>query len=292
MSLTNPSSGPGGGVAISELEYEQFCELFYRTTGIRFGAHKRYFVDKRIVDRINATGKKSFADYMRSLRADPHGVEMQFLVDSMTVNETYFYREHEYLDLLASALLPRVTDGRPRGKEVKVWSMPCSSGEEPYSIALKLLEDWDDVDNYDVSIFGSDIDSKVIERSRAGLYSDRSVHKLPASVKKKYFTREGSTGWRIIEELRESVDFRKCNATDRTQMMRYQQMDVIFCRNMLIYFDDVSRRKCIDAFYDALRPGGFLVLGASESIGQTSRLFEAERVRGLVVYRRPAQGGR
>lgn len=272
--------------SISEGEYKQFCEYFYRKTGIRFSAQKRYFVDKRIADRISEGDHKSFGAWFRSLRLNPASPELQALVDSMTVNETYFYREIEQLDLLVEQVLPELAvSGGPRDA-VRIWSMPCSTGEEPYSLAIKLLEDWSQVDDFDIGLFGTDIDSKVIEKAQVGLFSDRSVNRLSVDLRQRYFSKEPQ-GWRIIEELRESIDFRRVNALDRLAMSRFSNFDVIFCRNMLIYFDDISRRKCLDAFYDALRPGGFLFLGMSESLGQTTSLFETERSQGTVVYRRP-----
>lgn len=282
---------PASKVSISDGEYQQFCEFFYRKTGIRFGEQKRYFVDKRITDRITVGGHANFAAWFRTMRMNPMSPDFQDLVDSMTVNETYFFRETEQLDALISDVLPAVSELDARREAVRIASMPCSTGEEPYSLAIRLLEDWDRVDEFDIGLFGTDIDSKVIEKAKAGLYSDRSVHKLSGVLKKKYFTKE-PTGWRIVEELRESIDFRRLNVLDRVGMSRFSDFDVIFCRNMLIYFDDISRRKCLDGFYDALRPGGFLFLGMSESLGRTTSLFEVERSRGTVVYRKPRKKGR
>ncbi|MEL6185226.1 MAG: protein-glutamate O-methyltransferase CheR, partial [Myxococcota bacterium] len=195
---------------LSESEYDNFCEFFYRKTGIRFSNQKRYFVDKRIADRITESGRGNFGIWFRSLRLDNDPEELQHLVDALTVNETYFYRETEQLDLLLGKILPEVLNVPGHPDEVRIWSMPCSSGEEPYSIALRLLEDWEDVDRYDISIFGTDIDSKMIQRARAGLYSERSVQKLGRSLRSRYFQQE-KQGWRIVEELRSSIDFRRVN---------------------------------------------------------------------------------
>ena len=276
---------------LSESEYDNFCEFFYRKTGIRFSAQKRYFVDKRIADRISDSGRDNFGVWFRNLRLDKDPEELQHLVDALTVNETYFYRETEQLDLLLGKILPEVLGVPGHPDEVRIWSMPCSSGEEPYSIALRLLEDWDEVDRYVISIFGTDIDSKMIQRARAGLYSERSVQKLGRSLRSRYFQQE-KQGWRIVEELRSSIDFRRVNALERTAMRRFKDIDVIFCRNMLIYFDDLSRRKCVDALYDALRPGGYLFMGMSESLGRVPTHFDVERHRGSIVYRKPMKGGR
>lgn len=276
--------------ALTPTDYDHFCEFFYRKTGIRFSPQKRYFVDKRIADRIEESESTSFGGWFRSLRLGNDAEEIQKLVDALTVNETYFYRETEQLDLLVQQILPRVLDVSGHPEEVRIWSMPCSSGEEPYSIALRLLEDWAEVDRYDISIFGTDIDSKMIQKARAGLFSERSVSKLDPYLRERYFAEEKGS-WRIVEELRSSIDFRRVNALDRTAMRRFNNIDVAFCRNMLIYFDDLSRRKCIDALYDALRPGGYLFLGMSESLGRVPSLFDVERHAGTIVYRKPLKRG-
>lgn len=272
---------------LSTEEFSQFCDFFYKKTGIRFGAQKRYFVDKRILDRMKASKSRCFHSYLRDLRLETDARELQTLIDAMTVNETYFFRETEQLDTMISTLLPEAVQGRPQGSTVRIWSMPCSTGEEPYGIAIKLLEDWDAVDRFDISIFGSDIDSQVIQRARKGIYSARSVDKIPSEVRKRYFRTLPDGSHQIIEELRESIDFQKANALDRRAMGRFIDMDFVFCRNMLIYFDDVSRRKTLDAIYDALRPGGHLFLGASESMGRSTNLFEVRKIDGRVAYRKP-----
>ena len=276
----------GSEPSISDSEYQQFCEFFYSHTGIRFSKTKRYFVDKRVVDRIKISGFKGFAEYFKSIRLSPHGAEVQSLVDAMTVNETYFYREIEQLDVLIREVLPVLCEDRRDGEAVRILSLPCSSGEEVYSIALKLLEEWPDVDRYDINLFGADIDSKMVEKARQGAFSERSIQKLSSSITRRYFQKE-RTEWRILEELRESVDLRCINILDRKAMMRFVDIDVLFCRNMLIYFDDVSRRKAVDALYDALRPGGVLFVGMSESLGRTTRSFDVVRNNGLIVYKKP-----
>lgn len=286
------SRKPHAARRVSELEFEQFCELFYTHTGIRFGPAKRYFVDRRLLERLAASGKNSVSDYLRLLQQGFDSEEMQALVDVMTVNETYFFREESQLDVVAEEILPGLCASRPTGASVRLWSVPCASGEEPYSVAIKMLEAWRDVDRFEVEIFGSDIDSQMVLRARDGFYSERSVHRIPKMLLSKYFGRHPSKGYRIIDGLRESVSFSRVNVLDRAAMRRYVDFDVILCRNLLIYFDDLSRRKVIDTFFDALAPGGVLLLGASESIGRASALFGVERRSCGTIYRKPLQKGR
>jgi chemotaxis protein methyltransferase CheR len=272
---------------VSDVELEQFCELVYRATGMRFGSRKRYFLDKRILERVRVTGKGSVAEYLQALRLEPRSAEMQAVVESMTINETYFFREEEQLDRVVRDVLPRLSAARAPGAPIRILSMPCSSGEEPYSVAIKLLEGWADVDRFDVHIFGTDIDSKMLERAREGRFSTRSVHRLSETILERYFREESPGAYRILEELRQSIEFRRVNVLERSAMRAYRDMDLILCRNLLIYFDEASRRKAVDALYEALRPGGVLVLGASESVGLSASLFEIERAQGAPIYRKP-----
>lgn len=286
------TSGPSHDIKLSDAEYDQFCEFFYRRTGIRFGPQKRYFVDKRIANKARDVGDSDFAQYFRRLRFETDDKEFQRLVDAMTVNETYFYREIEQLDVLVRRLLPNLISDRPDDGELRIWSCPCSSGEEAYSIAFKLLEEFSEVDRFDISLFGTDIDSKMVEKAKEGLYADRSVHLLSKHLLNQYFRQEEDGRWRVIEELRKSIEFRRVNVLDRGNMSRFKNMDVIFCRNMLIYFDDISRKLAVDAFFDALSPGGYLLLGMSESLGRTTALFDVVREGGMTVYQKPHREGR
>ena len=288
---TLSSRGEAAVSAISEAESLRFQDFFYRKTGIQFGPAKRYFVDRRLIERMSATGADSLNAYLVQLRyEDAGGQELQHLINAMTVNETYFYREEYQFRCLVASILPEIVRGfsAANARPVRLWSLPCSTGEEPYSIAIQLLENWRDVDRYDVEIFASDIDTRVLAQARAGLYDDRSVQYLSALVKTRYFTRTASAGWQLRDDLRASVDFAPVNLNDRQDMRRHRgSFDVIFCRNLLIYFDDVSRRQAAEALYDALRPGGFLCLGHSESMSRISSLFTVRKFPDATVYQKP-----
>jgi chemotaxis protein methyltransferase CheR len=281
----------GSAPSVAEEDYRHFQHFFYEKTGITFGAAKGYYVDRRLSERFAATGNADLAAYMQFLRFDRCGPqEMQQLINTMTVNETYFYREEYQFRCLVNSILPELVASRPAGRKqpLRLWSMPCSTGEEPYSLAIQLLENWPAVDRYDVEIIASDIDTRVLALARAGLYDDRSVQYLPASVKARYFdlTKEGR--WQVISDLRASVSFQVVNLINRDDMRMQQGLhDVIFCRNLLIYFDDVSRRLAAEALFDSLRPGGFVCLGHSESMSRISSLFEVRKFPDAIVYQKP-----
>ena len=276
---------------ISDAEFQALQDFFYRNTGIVFGDSKRYFVDRRLIDRMAATGADSMRTYLTRLKyQDPAGQELQLLINAMTVNETYFYREEYQFRCLVSSILPEVVVSRPRyeARPISLWSLPCSTGEEPYSLAIQLLENWSEVDKHDIEIFASDIDTGVLQQARAGVYDDRSVQHLSAALKARYFIHTAEGRWRVIHDLRDSVDFSLVNLSDRADMARHAgRFDVIFCRNLLIYFDDVSRREAAEALFDALRPGGFLCLGHSESMSRISALFTVRKFPDAIVYQKP-----
>jgi chemotaxis protein methyltransferase CheR len=277
---------------ITEADFRKFAEYFYRKTGIHFEDNKRYFVDKRLLDRIASTGAGDFRAYFVALRFEVDGRELQNLINIMTVNETYFFREAYQFDCLVNNMLDVIVQRKPKGSRIRIWSVPSSTGEEPYSIAIYLLERWPHIGDYEVEILSSDIDSKVLEAARTGIYSPRSVAQLPRPYLNKYFTACANGDWRISRDLVESVEFSRINLTDLNDTRRFRDIDVIFCRNLLIYFDDLSRRVAADAMYDALNPGGFICLGHSESMSRISSLYKICRFPDAMVHQKPLEEAR
>jgi chemotaxis protein methyltransferase CheR len=251
-----------------------------------FTEAKRYYVERRVWERMAATGSSSFAGYFAGLRTDTQD-EIQQFVNTFTVNETYFYREDYQLKCLTNDLLRERLAAKHAGDSIRVWSAACSSGEEPYSIALWLLENWPKVDDYLIEIVGSDIDTRVLELARAGIFGKRALMRLPPELIGKYFDALSAEQWQIAAQLRDSVSFTSVNLVESDQTRQHGQFDVIFCRNILIYFDDTSRRIAAENLYENLLPGGFIYLGHTESMSRISPLFEARRFNDAVVYQRP-----
>lgn len=276
-------------LAITDADFQRFAEFFHRKTGIHFDAGKRYFVDKRLIERILVTGAGSFRAYFVNLRFEADGAELQQLVNTMTVNETYFFRESYQFDCLVNNLLDEVAARKPPGTRIRIWSIPSSTGEEPYSIAIYLLERWPPIHRYDVEIFSSDIDTVALASAERGIFSRRSVEPLPPAYLRKYFQPHGPDEWRISQDLARTVDFSRVNLSDPADTRRYRDMDIVFCRNLLIYFDDLSRRVAAEALYDAMSPGGFICLGHSESMSRMSSLFTVRRFPDAMVYQKPLE---
>jgi chemotaxis protein methyltransferase CheR len=268
---------------LSQDELRQVTALIYRLTGMSFGDNKRYYIERRIADRMAAA---EIADFRVYLAHASYGAEAERLVNAFTVNETYFYREDHQLAALSKAILPAIVARKQPGDLVRIWSMPCSSGEEAYSIAIWLLEHWRLVDAYNIEIVGSDIDTAMLEAARAGLFNARALARLPDDVREAYFEPEKRHKRKIIDDLRESVHFTACNLVDPVSVAAQGKFDVILCRNLLIYFDDVSREKAAENMHAALHPGGFLALGHSESMARISDKFTLVRLDDAIVYRR------
>jgi len=270
---------------LSDEDLQRLSDFLYRRTGMLFGHAKRYYIERRVADRMAAVGAASFGSYFGVLRAE--GREQEALINAFTVNETYFYREEHQLACLGRDLLPDLIRSRQPGDKIRIWSAPCSTGEEAYSIAIWLLENWRMVDAYHVEIIGSDIDTRALDDARAGLYGQRAVARLSDAVKAAYFEPAKRHGWQIIDDLRESVTFSQANLVDGPGLQSHGVFDVIFCRNVLIYFDDASRLIAANNLYDRLRPGGYLCLGHTESMNRISERFEVRRFDDAVVYQRP-----
>ena len=178
---------------------------------------------------------------------------------------------------------------KPPDETMRIWSVPCSTGEEPYSIAIWLLENWAEVDAHDVEIVGSDIDTNVLEAARAGIFGKRALMRLSPALTDKYFTAAGPVHWQIIDELRQSVRLAATNIMERSETRPHGLFDIIFCRNLLIYFDDTSRRVAAENLYESLASGGYICLGHAESMSRISPLFEVCRFADSIVYRRPPE---
>lgn len=271
---------------LTDDEIQKFCDFFYRKTGISFSSAKRYFIEKRILKRMDVTGHASFRTYFTSVRFAASADELQELINSMTVNETYFFREEHQFDALTGAILNEIAGNRKTRDPINIWSIPCSTGEEPYSIAIKLLEEWPMIDDVDVRIMASDIDTKVLEAAERGVYNERSISRLPKAYRDKYFASAGAHSYQLSNDLIECVERAVFNVSDRQAFAGLPKVDVIFCRNMLIYFDDVIRRQVISSFYDQLNPGGFLLLGHSESISRSSAVFRVRRFDDCIAYQK------
>jgi len=272
---------------IPQNSVDKIRALIYKETGMFVESNKDYLIKTRLENRMSALKCGTFQEYYHLLLFGGNG-EIDNFIEEMTINETYFFRDFPQLQGFADIVLPDYLEGkRQRGaRSLRTWSAACSNGCEPYTLAIMLREVIDDFQDWELRIDANDIDRKVLQHARIGLYDERQVKDIPAVYKAKYFI-ETAHGWKILPTAARHVEFEHMNLIDHASMRRKRDFDFIFCRNVLIYFDDDSRKRVVNMFYDALAPGGYLFLGSSESVGRISAAFTLERKAGFLSYRKP-----
>ncbi|MGO9898208.1 MAG: CheR family methyltransferase [Solirubrobacteraceae bacterium] len=280
-----PAVGPA---EVTTAEFDRFREFFYRRTGIQFQPSKRYFVDKRILASILQAGAPDFRSWFAQLRLAGDDRLLQSVINSMTVNESYFFREDYQFDCLVNSVLPLLVAER-RTAPIRILTLPSSTGDEAYSIAIWLLEHWPAIDQFDIEITGVDIDSQVVEFAKAGVFGERALQHVDSTLRARYFTVLGAGQYQVCAELRDAIAFTLANICEPLEMQRLRNFDVIFCRNLLIYFDELSSRRAAENLYGALRPGGYLFLGHSESMSRITPIFKPLRFPDSAAYQRPKE---
>jgi Methylase of chemotaxis methyl-accepting proteins len=248
-----------------KLSYQQFdkiSRLVYQISGIDLHEGKQELVKARLLKRLRHLRISDFNRYFKYLANDKSGAEIQAMVDVLTTNKTNFFRESDHLDYLRNEIIPGL------GKNpIRIWSAGCSSGEEPYSIAITLCEAIPDILKSDIQILATDISDRMMERAREGLYDEETLQGMPSILKHRYFhkseARIGSR-YRVVPQLQSMVRFAKLNLMAEWPMSGL--FDVIFCRNVMIYFDKPTQEKLVKRFWSQLREGGYLMVGHSESL--------------------------
>jgi len=268
-------------------DFGSLSDFVYRKAGIRFEAKKLYFLSKRIQRRMQDLGIATASEYIRNLRfSDPNGIEFQNLINLLTVNETYFFRDFPQLQSFAEHCLPELAARKAsRGDTVlRILSAGCSTGEEPYTLAIILLEMLDNIKGWKVEILACDIDLNVLGKARRAVYETRSVKDVPPEYLPRYFNKNPEGSYSLKNEVKRMVRFEHMNLAEKGMLRRQGTFDFVFCRNVLIYFDDVSRKQMVDRFYVALDPRGYIFLGSSESVGRITTGFGIRRAGGHLVY--------
>jgi chemotaxis protein methyltransferase CheR len=273
---------------MTDAEFRMIADSLRSTTGLHFGPESRYLLERRLARRCAELGMRSFTSYHYALRSDSAGDgELAWAIDHLTTNETYFLRERRQLDALIHEIVPSVTArrGGAGSGPVSVWSAGCSSGEEPYSIVLLALEAGL-APGRDLRVYASDISRQMLHKARRGVYRESSFRQTDPWLRDKYFVaKDGS--WRISDEIKKHVHFAHLNLLDESKSALLGSLDVILCRNVIIYFDLETKRRVVRTFHQKLKPGGFLLLGHSESLINLSTDFELKHLKHDMVYRRP-----
>ncbi|MEW6107885.1 MAG: protein-glutamate O-methyltransferase CheR [Nitrospirota bacterium] len=254
--------------------------------GLYFDDSARYLIEKRLTRRVRSHHLDDFRDYYRFILYDKNSEEeLSAIVDILTVNETYFFREQNQLKAFSEEILDEVKERNKGQKTLRIWSAGCSTGEEPYTIAM-LMEERRNFYGWDIEIHGSDINQRVLQVARKGIYRKNSFRMTEPYIIDKYF-REEEGAYRILDSVKKNVNFSYLNLLDPFKVKFLGKMDVIFCRNVLIYFDNISRKKVIENFYDRLINGGYLLLGHAESLMNISTAFTLKHFKNDMVYQKP-----
>jgi chemotaxis protein methyltransferase CheR len=260
-------------------------DAIYRRTGIWFADASKYLLQKRLSPRARELNFETLQKYYYFLQYDPRAdAEFDEIYDLVTTKETYFFREPAQLTAFVEEIIPDILS-RKSVRKIRVWSAGCSTGEEPYSIAM-LLQESRYFDRAGFEIFASDLSQQVLVRARKGQYREAAFRATDATLRDKYFTREPDGSWRIGDEIRNRVSFGRLNLYDEPRVSLLGHVDVIFCRNVIIYFDDASKRTVINSFYNRLVDGGYLLLGHSESLISLSTQFKLKHLKNDMVYQK------
>jgi chemotaxis protein methyltransferase CheR len=240
---------------------------------------------RKIVKVLEKFGYEKFDRFFKELLLRKNSLLKQELINVFTVNETYFFREKHQFETLINYVLPELDKIRPLNETISILCAPVSTGEELYSIAILLMEEGNLIKKRDFLLLGIDIDSNVINKAKEGVYSARSVHKLPPELIQKYFIEENGK-YRVKDFLKKAVNFKVVNILDKFAMKKLGMFDVIFSRNMLIYFDEKSKREALAIFYSILKDEGYLFLGHAERIPNDIKLFINLKIGESFVYKK------
>lgn len=267
-------------------EFRLLRDLVNAHAGLTFGDDAMYAFDRRLGERVVALDLSTFDEYYKYLRFNIRGpAELEEAIDLLTTNETYFFRQDYQFKAFANEVLPRLAENNAARRRLTIWSAGCATGEEAYTIAIFVHESGL-FRNWEVRIIGSDISRRSVAAARRGTYRGASFRTTPPEARKIYFN-ETEGGLHVVDWIKKLCHFGQLNLLDSDRAAIVGRVDAVFCRNVLIYFDMRSRRRVIDNLYDRLVPGGYLMLGHSESLLNVTTAFELVHLKDDLVYRKP-----
>lgn len=261
-------------IAMTPEQFKVMSKIIYDRSGIHFPENKKYIIESRLSHRVSELEMEDFDQYIAYLTMGPYQMdEFQEMFNRITINETSFFRNDAQLDVFERVILPEVLEARSRNKRIRIWSAACSTGEEPFTLAMLLhrslgvrLSDWH------IEILGTDISEKALGVAQSGVYTSYAVRSTPKLMLDRYFKQEDRQ-YILNDDIRSMVNFEKHNLKDSMAAKRHGTWDVIFCRNVLIYFDDPMKKGVIEMFERQLQPDGTLFIGHSERIKSLTDRF-------------------
>jgi chemotaxis protein methyltransferase CheR len=278
----------GKELKITDQEFLNLRDFIYDKCGIYVADNRKYLLENRLANRLKKLNLRNFDEYYNYLRYDAgRDLELRKLFEVITTNETSFYRNPPQLEVFQNQVLSDVlSDCRKKDKKLRIWSAGCSTGEEPYTISMILHEILKaEMPAWDIKITANDLSERVLESARRGIYNDYTLRTTAPEIATRYFTMDNGTNT-IKDEVKKLVNFGQINLKDRLQLRRVERSHVVFCRNVIIYFDDEMKKQVFNAFYDNLLPGGYLIIGHSESLHNITRAFKPIHYPGAIIYRK------
>jgi chemotaxis protein methyltransferase CheR len=268
--------------ALEDGDFRKISGLVRATTGIVIDDRKRAFIHGRLGRRLRVLGLADFSDYCRVLDGPDGEAERLLLVNAITTNHTSFFREPHHFEFLAKTVLPAIVRAKDASSHrLRIWSAGCSTGEEPYTLAMTLRDCQLPLASWDVRILATDLDTNVVAHAAAGLYDAERADSIPARFRQRYVTMQPDGHASMNDALRSLITFKPLNLLNDWPMQG--PFDAVFCRNVVIYFDKPTQRRLFDRYADILKPNGWLTVGHSESLQNLSDRFELV---GRTVYRR------
>jgi chemotaxis protein methyltransferase CheR len=271
---------------LSDKTYRLITDFIYNASCLRFDQSSKCMIHRRLNSRVEELQLDSFEKYYFYLRYHPNReIEMDLIFDLIATHETYFFREQTQLNAFTDEIVPQLTENRNLSRSLRIWCAGCSSGEEPYTVAM-LCRQHPLLENWDVNIFASDISQKMIHAARRGVYGENAFRSTKDAIKDAHFDRTPEHLYRIHDEIKRMVTFMKLNLLDEDRIGLLGQMDAVFCRNVIIYFDAEAKKKIISMFYRKLRSGAYLLLGQAESLAALSTQFHLRYLMNDMVYQK------
>ncbi len=266
-------------------------DLIYAIAGIYHSQEKIYLLASRCARRMTALGVTTATEYLDHLTTRGNrNAELRLLLNEITIGETYMFRHPAQLDALRDVVIPQILEAKNQIglKKLRFWCAGCSTGEEPHTLSMLLLEERDKLlAGWTFDILATDLNDNSLESARAGIYGEYALRNTTPALRRKYFTDVGDKKLEATDQLKAQIRFDRLNLSDDSKMVFQKGIDVIFCCNVLIYFDLASKRRVVQHFYSNLMPGGYLFLGHAESLYQVDDSFKLVHFAGTTGYRKP-----
>lgn len=272
-------------LTLPEDVFHLFRDLMYAQSGVVLDERAKYFVENRLLHSVQRLQFDSFRDYYFYLKYDRKKTEeLANVIDLLTIHETYFFREEQQLKSFSEEILPEIASKKNNAKSLRIWSAGCSTGEEPYTLSM-MLQEKPEFKDWRIEIFATDISQRVLQSARRGIYQPYAFRTTDPKVLSKYFKKEDAA-YRISDDVKKNVIFLHLNLLDANKMAFINPMDIVFCRNVIIYFDTAAKQKVIETFHAKLKDNGYLLLGHSESLINISTSFALRHLKHDMVYQK------